>query len=204
MIQTSQEKLAGARTIGVYGGTFDPIHNAHLLLADCAREELGLDLLLFIPANIPPHKITGRRITPAECRLDMLRLAIDSNPCFALSTLEIDNQGVSYTVETLHHLRREHPEAMFTLLIGGDAARDFHTWREPEEIARLVSIAVVDRPGIQLPAEVLPGIGFQRMNAPLIEISSTDIRERVRTGRSIRYRAPDAVIDYIHENGLYR
>lgn len=204
MIQISQEKLAAARTIGVYGGTFDPVHNAHLLLAECAREELGLDVLLFIPANIPPHKIVGRQITPAHCRLDMLRLAISSNPSFALSTLEIDNKGVSYTVDTLRHLRGQFPHVAFTLLIGGDAARDFHTWRQPEEIARLISIAVVDRPGVDIPSEVLPGVGFKRVNAPLMDISSTDIRERVRTERSIRYRVPEAVEEYILEQGLYR
>jgi len=204
MAQTSQETLAKARRIGVYGGTFDPIHSAHLLLAECAREELGLDSLLFIPANIPPHKIDGRRITPAHCRLEMLRMAIASNPCFSISTHEIDNRGVSYTVDTLCWLRALHARAELVLLIGGDAARDFHTWRQPGEIARLATIAVMERPGVKLPAEVLPGVGFRTVRAPLMEISSTDIRERVRTGRSIRYRTPDPVIDYIYENGLYR
>jgi len=204
MTEISEEKLVGTRSIGIYGGTFDPVHNAHLLLAECAREELGLDVLLFIPANIPPHKTWGRRITPAHCRLEMLRLATASNPHFSVSTHEIDNRGVSYTLDTLRWLRQGHPDSALTLLIGGDAARDFHTWREPEEIAGLASIAVVDRPGIYLPDEILPGVGFHRVSAPLIDISSTDIRERVAAGRSIRYRTHDRVIEYIYENGLYR
>jgi nicotinate-nucleotide adenylyltransferase len=201
---SSEEILASARTIGIFGGTFDPVHSAHLLLAECAREELGLDALMFMPANIPPHKIDGRRITPAHCRLEMLRIAIADNPCFSFSTREIDCQGVSYTVDTLQWLHAEHPQAELTLLIGGDAARDFSTWREPEEIARLASLAVWERPGIPLPAEVLPGVGYRVLHSPLVEISSTCIRERVAEGRSIRYRTPESVIDYIYRHGLYR
>jgi nicotinate-nucleotide adenylyltransferase len=204
MTQTSQETLIRARTIGIYGGTFDPVHTAHLLLAECAREELGLDALLFIPANIPPHKMKGKAITPAGCRLEMLRIATASNPCFSISTHEIDSQGISYTVDTLRWLREAHPEAELTFLIGGDAARDFHTWRQPEEITRLASLAVWARPGVELPPQLLPGVGYRTIPAPLMGISSTDIRERVRAGRSIRYRIPDPVIDYIYQNGLYR
>jgi nicotinate-nucleotide adenylyltransferase len=202
--RSSQEILAAARTIGIFGGTFDPVHYAHLLLAECAREELGLDALIFMPANIPPHKITGRAITPAHCRLEMLRLAIEENPSFTLSTQEIDCKGVSYTVDTLRWLHAEYPGAEIVLLIGGDAARDFVTWREPESIARLATLAVWERPGIALPPEVLPGVGYRPLRAPLMEISSTEIRERVASGLSIRYRTPEPVIDYIYRNGLYR
>jgi nicotinate-nucleotide adenylyltransferase len=201
---SSHEILASARTIGIFGGTFDPIHAAHLLLAESAREELGLDALIFMPANIPPHKIDGRAITPAHCRLEMLRLAIEGNPCFSLSTYEIDCKGVSYTVETLKWLHAEHPAAELTLLIGGDAARDFDTWRQPEEIAALAGVAVWERPGIPLPAELLPGVGYRTIRSPLMEISSTDIRRRVAAELSIRYRTPEPVIDYIYRNGLYR
>ena len=204
MSRSPEEIPASARAIGIFGGTFDPIHNAHLLLAETAREELGLDALIFMPANIPPHKVNGRTITPADCRLEMLRLAIGTNPCFRVSTHEIDEQGVSYTVDTLRWLRDRHPAAAFTLLIGGDSARDFNTWREPAAIARLASLAVWARPGVPLPEEVIPGVGYRTIGSPLIEISSTDIRERVREGRSIRYRTPDAVIEYIYKHGLYR
>jgi nicotinate-nucleotide adenylyltransferase len=204
MSVSSQEILASARSIGIFGGTFDPVHTAHLLLAESAREELALDALIFMPANIPPHKIDGRAITPADCRVEMLRIAIADNPCFSLSTYEIDCRGVSYTVETLKWLRAERPGAELTLLIGGDAARDFGTWRQPEEIARLARLAVWERPGIPLPPEVLPGVGYHTLSAPLVEISSTDIRERVARGRSIRYRTPRPVIDYINQHGLYR
>lgn len=204
MIRSSQEILSSARTIGIFGGTFDPVHMAHLLLAEAAREELELDALIFMPANIPPHKVNGRKITPAHCRLEMLQIAIADNPSFSLSTHEIDSRGVSYTVDTLRWLHAEHPAAELTLLIGGDAARDFGTWREPVEIARLARLAVWERPGIPLPSEVLPGIGYRRITAPLVEISSTEVRERVAAGRSIRYRTPEPVIDYIYQNGLYR
>ncbi len=204
MADISRETLPYTGRIGIFGGTFDPIHNAHLLLAECAREELGLDALVFMPASIPPHKRQGRMITPAECRLAMLRLAIQSNPCFSLCTYETDSQGVSYTVDTLRWLTAEHPDAEFMLLIGGDGARDFHAWNEPHEIARLASIAVWQRPGIESPAELMPGVRYCKVTAPLMEISSTDIRERVRSGLSIRYRLPDSVIDYIYQHGLYR
>jgi|GEM_PF-59710 len=193
------------RSIGIYGGTFDPVHNAHLLLAESARESLGLDQVLFLPAFIPPHKVDGRALTPADCRLEMLRLAIASNPGFALSTTEIASGKVNYTVDTLALLRAEYPLAALTLLIGGDSARDFPGWRRPEEIAAMVSsIGVMARPGVELPEEILPGVSYRRVDSPLMEISSTDIRERVGRGESIRYRVPDQVIEYINEHGLYR
>jgi nicotinate-nucleotide adenylyltransferase len=190
--------------IGMFGGTFDPIHVGHLLLAERAREELGLDHILFVPANVPPHKRSGRLIAPPESRLEMLRLAIAGNPAFEISTHEIDREGVSYTVDTLRHFEAVRPTARFTLLIGGDNAGDFATWRDPEQIVRLASVAVWARPGSQLPAELLPGVGYHRIDSPLLEISSTDIRSRAAAGRSIRYMVPDAVADYITRHELYR
>jgi nicotinate-nucleotide adenylyltransferase len=191
-------------SIAMFGGTFDPVHVGHLLLAERAREELGLDRILFVPANIPPHKRSGRLIAPPQARIAMLALAIASNPAFEISTHEIDREGVSYTVDTLRHFETLHPLARFTLLIGGDNARDFRTWRQPETIAALARVAVFARPGSELPEELLPGVGYHRIGSPLLEISSTDIRERAARGRSIRYMVPDAVCDYIERNELYR
>jgi len=148
----SDARPEGARqSIGMFGGTFDPIHVGHLLLAELAREELGLDRVLFVPANIPPHKRAGRMIAPSDCRIAMLELATAANRAFEISTHEIDREGVSYTVETLRHFEALRPAARFTLLIGADNARDFRTWREPERIVELADVAVWARPGSEMP-----------------------------------------------------
>lgn len=191
------------RRVGVFGGTFDPVHVAHLALAERSREELELDLLLFVPANIPPHKQELAGISAAEHRLAMLRLAVESNPHFGVSTIELDREGVSYTVDTLRQLGTLYDGAQLVLLMGGDSARDFHTWHEPEAIASLAEIAVFARPEIELPEQVLPGVAYRRIDAPLIEVSSTFIRQSVRTGRSIRYLTPDSIVDFIARNDLY-
>ena len=203
MILSKGDPLERAGRIGIFGGTFDPVHLAHLLLAERAREELGQDLVLFIPANIPPHKTQGRRIASAAHRVAMLRLAVASNPGFAVSEHEIEREGVSYTVETLEHLRERYPAAELVLLIGGDNARDFGTWREPERIARLASIAVWARPDAEHGPEILPGVPLLQIKAPLFDLSSTDIRGRVSRGSSIRYMTPDPVADYIAKHEIY-
>ena len=189
--------------VGIFGGSFDPIHQGHLILAEWACDDLGLDRLIFIPAFLPPHKMTGRELTPPECRLQMLRLAIASNSRFEIDTYEIDRRGVSYTLETVQHLRQTLPDADLKLLIGGDSARDFHTWHRPQEIAALADIAVWARPGALLPEEILPGVGYSVIRSPQIEISSTNIRERRARGASILYLTPDPVVDYINSNALY-
>jgi nicotinate-nucleotide adenylyltransferase len=133
----------------------------------------------------------------------MLRLAIGSNDRFELSTWELDRTGISYTIDTLEHLRAELPDADLVLLIGGDSARDFHTWHRPAEIAALARVAVWARPGAELPREIIPGVGYRTIPSPLIEISSTGIRERRARGGSIRYLTPDSVVDYIITHALY-
>ncbi|MDB5035179.1 MAG: nicotinate-nicotinamide nucleotide adenylyltransferase [Chlorobi bacterium] len=204
MIDLTDDIPATARSVGIFGGTFDPVHMGHLLLAEYARDEMRLDIILFLPAYIPPHKRDGRAISAAGCRLEMLRLATESNPGFAVSAHEIECEGVSYTVDTLQRMREAWPQVKLTMLIGGDSARDFRSWRQPEQIARLARIGVWERPDIPLPPELLPGVGYHRIDSPLIEISSTEIRESAREGRSIRYRTPDPVIQYINQHGLYR
>lgn len=200
----SLRPLAQLRSVGVFGGTFDPVHLGHLMLAERACDELGLEGVLFVPAKRPPHKQRGVEISPAEDRLAMLQCAVSDNPRFFVSDLELRREGVSFTVTTLQQLHQTLPDAALTLLIGGDNARDFSSWRQPEAIAQLAQLAVWLRPGFQAPPELLPGITYRTIPAPLMEISGTEIRRRVRHGRSIRYMAPDQVIDYINTHGLYR
>ncbi len=190
--------------IGLFGGTFDPIHNAHLLIAECAREALGLDLVYFAPAAIPPHKQKGRIISPGPHRLAMLERAIEGNDHFASLAWELERQTVSYTVETLEYLQQHHEPSTLYLILGGDSLRDFPTWRDPERIGELAQIAAIQRPGHRLSADVAARFQYHEIPAPMMEISSTDIRERIQRGASVRYRLPDQVIDYIEQHGLYR
>lgn len=181
---------------GLLGGSFDPIHHGHLILARAAREELGLDRILFLPAAASPHKADSAPAT-ARDRLAMVRLATGHEPGFETSDLELLRPPPSYTVETLRELRTHHPADEFTLLIGADHVARFGTWREPEEIRRLARLAVLDRAG----HETEHGWPVVRR---LVDISSTEIRARVAAGRSIRYLTPDRVCDYIAAHGLYR
>ena len=193
-----------ADSVGIFGGTFDPIHTGHLILAERAREELGLEAILFMPANIPPHKANGRKIASGEARLQMIRLATESNPGFHVTGIELERDGISFTVDSLRTLREQGPKVNFTLLMGSDNARDFTSWRAPEEILRLAHIGVWERPGSYYWPEVFPDYIAQKISSPLIEISSTEIRNRVAAGQSIRYLTPDPVIEYIAEHGIYR
>lgn len=195
---------SGADSVGIFGGTFDPIHTGHLILAERAREELGLESILFMPANIPPHKANGRKIASGKARLQMIRLATESNPGFHVTGIELERDGISFTVDSLRTLKELGPKVNFTLLMGSDNARDFTSWRAPEEILRLAHIGVWERPGSYYWPEVFPDYIAQKISSPLIEISSTEIRNRVAAGQSIRYLTPDPVIEYIAEHGIYR
>ena len=196
--------LVGISSVGIFGGTFDPIHTGHLILAERAREELSLEAILFMPANIPPHKSNGRRIASGEARLDMIRLAIQSNPHFHVTGLELSREGVSFTVDSLRELTDSLPKTRLTLLMGSDNARNFTSWRGPEEILQLAHIAVWERPGSYYWPEIFPDYIARKISSPLIEISSTEIRNRVAVDQSIRYLTPDPVIDYIEEHSVYR
>jgi nicotinate-nucleotide adenylyltransferase len=182
--------------IGILGGSFDPIHHGHLILARAAKEELGLDRIVFVPANKSPHKAETKPAT-AEDRLKMVQLAIQGEEGFEASDIELKRPAPSYTIDTLRELTKLHPEVELVLLIGADNAAKFDTWREPQEIRRLAEIAVLDRAG----SSAEQGWPVVRR---LIDISSTDIRARVAGGRSIRYLTPDSVCDYITAHGLYR
>lgn len=199
--------------LGLFGGTFDPIHYGHLILAEQCREQVGLDRVWFVPAGDPPHK-RGRVLTPAKRRVEMIEMAIAGHEHFALSTLEIDRAGLSFTVETLEQFREEDPDRELFFLIGSDSLADLPTWREPNRIAELATLVVVTRPEVP-PADwdaLIPLLGEGKIaeikdhvvEMPLIGISSSDLRRRVRKGRSIRYLLPRAVECSIEEHGLYR
>lgn len=199
--------------LGIFGGTFDPVHYGHLLLAESAREQLRLDEVWFLPAATPPHK-RDRELTPAKQRVEMLELAIAGNDAFRVSTLELDRGGVSYTVDTLRQLSAEWPGVEWFLLMGADSLRDLVTWREPGEVCRLAVPAVVRRggqPGLDFSAlqglvssERLATIRASEVEISAVDFSSTDLRERAAAGRSLRYRTPRAVEKYIEAQRLYR
>lgn len=189
-----------ARRIGIFGGSFDPIHLGHLIAAEKAREQLELDQVRFVPAARQPFKVEGHE-ADARHRVEMVRLAIEGNPHFALDLREIERGGVSYTVDTLRELKAEHPSDRLFLILGADAARDLGKWHEAAVLPQLAAVVVVRRPGVELPAE--GGISAV-VSAPGIDISATEIREAVRQGRSIRYLVPRPVEEYIAAHGLYR
>jgi len=196
------------RKVGVLGGTFDPVHIGHLLLAESAREELGLERVVFMPAGRPWRK-ASREVSPAEHRLAMLRLAVAGNDAFEVSTIEVEREGPTYTVETLEELRRKDPGAALFFIVGEDALADLPNWREPQRILELATVAVAGRtaegPNLRQAEAMMPGLVARAvwLRMPIIEISATGIRERVRLGLSIRYRVPAAVEAYIREHRLY-
>jgi len=190
--------------LGIFGGTFNPPHIGHLLTAERVGDALQLDSVLFIPSFISPHKQEGEERT-AEHRLAMTRLAAAENPRFAVSDIEVRRPGPSYTIETVRSLRHERPEDRFFLIIGMDNYITFHLWREANELVRAVSLVVMNRPSY--PKRMNEVIGTDRVmftDVPDIDISSSDIRCRVREGRSIRHLVPASVETYIVEHGLYR
>ncbi len=193
--------LAEKPTIGLLGGTFDPPHLGHLLLAQAACESLNLDKVIFIPAFIQPHK-QERPITPSELRLEMLRLAIAGDPRFTISEIEIDRGGLSYTIDTIRALEREFPESSLYLIIGADNAADMDNWKEPEEIFAHCRVVAANRKGYRPAGRFADKI--QIFDIPEIDISSSEIRNRVRDGRPIRYLVPTSVEDFIKTHGLYR
>jgi nicotinate-nucleotide adenylyltransferase len=191
--------------IGVLGGTFDPIHIAHLLLAEQAREQLALDVVLFIPAGDPWRK-AGREVAPAAARLAMTRLAVEPYEAFEVDDCEVRRAGPTYTVETLRelHARYGAEEDLF-LLLGGDALSDLPYWHDPSGIAEEAMVVVAPRRDAVSPESLpFPPERVLTIEMPDIAISSTDLRQRARYGRSLRFFVPDAVASYIEENGLYQ
>lgn len=199
-----------AMRLGLFGGTFDPIHLGHLVLAEQCREACGLDAVWFVVAGSPPHK-KGER-TPVAHRLEMARIAVAGHPAFEVSEIEAKRPGPHYSVETLAAVRRDRPGDDLFFLIGADSLVDLPTWRQPDEIARTATIVVVNRPGIDPGGETsspLPDFGpgsfpLQAVTIPPIGIASHDLRRRMAEGRSVRYMVPRGVEAYIKANGLYR
>lgn len=195
--------------LGVFGGTFDPVHMGHLIAAEDARAVMRLDEVLFVPAGEPWFK-SYRRITPARHRLAMVRLAVRDNPRFGVSDMEIRREGPSYTIDTLAELRRERPDADLFVILGVDALCEIDRWRQPRRLFQMATVVGMARPGASLDASVLnaaiPGASerLRLVDSALIDISGTDIRRRVADGASIRYRVPHAVEQYIREHNLYQ
>jgi nicotinate-nucleotide adenylyltransferase len=191
--------------VGIMGGTFDPIHTGHLIAAETARAEAGLDEVWFLPNNVPPHK-AGNCQTDALHRWNMVVRAVAGNPYFRASDLEIRKGGVSYTVETVRLLKQQYPSLHFSYIIGGDMVAYLPQWFQIEEIVRHISFIGLQRPGYPLELEALPLMIRQAVSVvsmPEIGISSTEIRERRSAGRSIRYWVADSVFEYIEVNRLY-
>jgi nicotinate-nucleotide adenylyltransferase len=186
--------------IGIFGGSFDPIHIGHLIVVEAAADALALDLVHLIPARMQPFKAGSMKAGP-DHRVAMARLAIQDNPRMVLDLREIQRDGPSYTVDSLRELRDEKPGDELCLLIGADAARDISQWHEAEEIARLATIVVLSRPGVEQSEDNI----FKRfIEVPAIGVSATDVRDTARRGGSLRYLVPAAVAAYIESHGLYR
>jgi nicotinate-nucleotide adenylyltransferase len=216
MLDTSAEQGGGggalhsalmSRRIGVMGGTFDPIHHGHLVAAEEARWQFGLDQVVFVPAGQPWQKPVG--VTPAEDRYQMTVIATASNPAFTVSRLEIDHPGPTYTVDTLRRLRAEQADGTcLYFIIGADAVLQILTWKEPDQVLAQAEFIAATRPGYDLDRLVrqVPGAAgrVHRMEIPDLAISASDLRGRVARGAPIQYLVPDGVARYIDEHGLYR
>jgi nicotinate-nucleotide adenylyltransferase len=194
--------------IGVLGGTFDPVHNGHLRIADTLRTALNLDRVLWVPAGRPPHK-SDQIVSSDRDRLAMLDLALAGSATDEISTIDIDRSGPSYTADTLEILAGRFPSARLFFLMGEDSLRDLPTWHDPERILRVAELAVAGRPGVETDLESLelqvPGVGKHVHVVPTkeIAISSSDIRRRVRESQPVGGLVPAIVEAYIRDNGLY-
>ena len=197
------------RRLGIMGGTFDPIHNGHLVTAEQAFDDLSLDLVVFMPAGRPAFK-QDQRVTSGEERFAMTLLATADNPHFVASRFEIDRAGVTYTADTLRLLRELYPDNVeFYFITGADAITDIVSWRDAADIARLAHLVAATRPGYDLDrawdAIAASGLDFDvtYLSVPALAISSSHLRDRVAAGQSLRYLTPDAVTGYLHKHGLY-
>ncbi len=192
------------RRLGVFGGTFDPPHIGHLAVARQLVETEDLDEVVWMPVRIPPHK-PHRRIAPAGLRLEMVRAVTDGVEGQVVSDLELAREGPSYTVDTLRALRSEYPDVDPVLILGADQFAELSTWREPEEVARLARLWVLEREG-ENPRDVDPGVNVQWTSAHVsrVDVSSSEIRRRIREGEPFRHLVPKGVAEVIEREGLYR
>ncbi|MEI8314045.1 MAG: nicotinate-nucleotide adenylyltransferase [Verrucomicrobiota bacterium] len=189
--------------VGILGGTFNPIHLGHLLIAQDALEQCRLERVVFIPTAKPPHKSLAGNVSAAH-RLNMLRLGVAGDKRFAVDDLEMRRGGKSYSVETVEELQRRQPAAVFSFIIGADSLAELHLWRDAERLVRLCRFLVFARPGyVAQPAASLTGLRYKLFSTHPAEISSREIRGRVARGQSIRYLVPDSVRQYIERHQLY-
>ena len=197
--------------IGIMGGTFNPIHYGHLFMAEHAYEQMGLDKVLFMPSNNPPHK-NNSLIISNEHRSHMVELAIEGNSHFELSTMELDRKGTTYTADTLRILKDEHPNTEYYFIIGADSFFDIHKWREPENIFKLCTLLVFERNLVdknkmekqyRYLSSLYPHIKLEFLSMPAILISSENIRQRIKDNLTIKYYVPDKVLAYVGEHKLY-
>lgn len=202
MTYVTGESVKPVRRIGLLGGTFDPPHLGHLIVADAVRDRLGLDEVRFVVANLPWQKEGTRAITDAGRRLELVAAAIGTAAGLVPSGLEIELGGPSYAALTVAELDRREPGTSWHLVVGADAAAGLDTWHRPEDLRRAVELVVVARPGAA--GAPPPGWRATHVETPLVGISSTMVRRHVAEGRSIRFLCPDPVVGRIHRWGLYR
>lgn len=199
--------MTGENRIGVMGGTFDPIHLGHLAIAEEARYRLGLERLLFVPCGVPPHK-KPYEISAPQHRYTMIQRAIRDNPHFMISSIELEREGVSYTVDTVAALQQQFPAAHIYFITGADAILEILTWKDPERLAASCVLVAATRPGYDLEA-FRQRVGedlashVHMLAAPGVDVSSSEIRRRCAEGAPIRYLVPKVVIEYIEHTGLY-
>jgi nicotinate-nucleotide adenylyltransferase len=195
--------MKSKKKIGVLGGTFDPIHMGHLVLAEQVREQFQLEQVIFIPSASPPHK-TEQKLSPANHRFEMTKLALEGNRFFSVSDIELKREGLSYTVETLRKLKELYNDSEIYFLTGSDVLDEITTWKDPEEIYKLARIVIAVRPGFD---EFDPDNYFAKKSIIAritgVDVSSTQIREKVRKGESVKYLVPSRVEEYIRKENLY-
>ena len=191
--------------IGLFGGTFDPIHIGHLIVAETVRIRCQLDKLIFIPAKIHALK-DNNRITPVQHRLTMVKLAIEPHPAFEVSEIEIQRPGVSYSIDTIRNFRELYPPEKFQLyfLLGSDAVNEFHLWHEPDVLLSLCEFIAFSRAGATTKPDSPYASAFTYVEIPALEISASEIRKRVMAGESIRYFVPEPVRRFIEKHQLYK
>jgi len=207
----SGKNLQPQLKIGIMGGTFNPIHYGHLIVAEDVREKCCLDKVLFIPSGQPPHKPDSEVIS-AEHRYEMVRLAVESNPFFEASQIEVERSGLTYSINTLQELKQIYKDASIYFIIGADVVGELVTWKEYERVFKMCEFIAVLRPGYDNSAfesavefnERNLGARIWKVQSRLVDISSTDIRERCKRRKSIKYLVPGKVEDYINAHGLYR
>jgi len=195
--------MTSPKKLGILGGTFDPIHMGHLVLAEQAREQFELDQIIFIPSASPPHK-TEQELSLAIHRFEMTKLALEGNRYFSVSDIELKRKGLSYTIETLRELKGFYKDSEIYFLTGSDVLEEITTWRDPEEIYKLARIVIAVRPGFN---KFDPEHHFAKKSVIVritgVDISSTQIRQKVRNGESIKYLVPSKVEEYIKKKNLY-